>query len=122
MVYSCTHRANGDTAYVLGANIGKYYIYANNAREGHNWPRNSAEVLTSSKQALSGSLLCLQKQVAVEKIVGKLFRKDLIERKGTEFAPLGRHPSMVIGSEQSWLRVILLQDRAHLSEGIHNIK
>jgi hypothetical protein len=56
--------------------------------------------LTSSQEALSEILPDLQKQVAVAQTGENRFKKDLIVRKGTDFAPRGRHAVMVIGSEQ----------------------
>ena len=58
-----------------------------------------AEILTNSKEALTEHSLDLQKQVAVEKTERHRVNKELIGQKGTDFAQLREHPSMVIGSD-----------------------
>jgi hypothetical protein len=55
--------------------------------------------------------------VAVEKIVRYLFIENIMGRKGTDFAPRRRHPSMIIGSDLGGLEGTLKYwGKAHLSK------
>jgi hypothetical protein len=60
------------------ASIGKYNIYASNAKGDHNLSLTPAEVLTNLKEALYEFLLDLQNQVAVEKTGRNGFSQELI--------------------------------------------